>query len=132
MPSNIVFDRLLTMTVIGELMTENGCQPKKGEPVFVAADLMIKCGFTGGGILSIGSSGLYKNIETFEMCQFNTRSEIELWFKDAVMEAEDFYPIEYLEEDKVITHAVVNNICKRLNVWKCWVYTAWQVILKEK
>lgn len=128
MPSNITFDRILTMTVIGELMTEDGGPPKKGEPVFVSTDLMIKCGFTVGGILSIGHNGSYKNIDTFELLEHCTKESItEDWLKNKQMEAEDFYPLEFLEEDKVLTHAVINNIFERLSIYKCWVGMGWQV-----
>ena len=125
MSSNIVFDRVLTMTVIGRKSGDSPFLPST-KPIFVAADLMIICGFTGGGLLSIGHNGFDK-IDTFELCEHSIKADVEGWFKIKAMEAEDFYPLEDLEDDNVLTHAVVNNIFKKLKVAKCWIHCSWQL-----
>jgi hypothetical protein len=126
MSSNIVFDRVLTMTAIGKKADDCCGSAPSSKPIFVCADLLIICGFTGGGLLSIGHNGFDK-IDTFELCEHSIKADVEGWFKIKVMEVEDFYPIEYLNEDHVITSAVVNNIFKKLRVAKCWIHCSWQL-----
>ena len=108
-----------------------------GEPIlcddfspitFSSADVYVQCGHTTNGLLSMGHNGLHTRILVQNQRRFSDKDSVLDEIDNQGINHIDFMiPVEaYLQH--IFTDAVINNIYRRLGIWKGWVYEDFQMI----
>lgn len=125
----------MKLNQIAEMFVVGQSSDVDGEPIldtdrrpvtFCTSFVTLRCGFSVNGDLSIGHNGLQKRIRLDDFAIHQSKESIMNYLDKQKFKVADIYPIEH-EIEHVFTHAVVNNIFRRLCIWKAWVHKDWTI-----
>ena len=120
------FNIILRFFLVGRMFDDlNGA--RNPNPVFCSCWVELLLRYTSDGKMSIGHNNMFKHISIDSHMLHYKKESIKKVVETQRMKTDDCHEINVELSGIRLTNATVNNIFKRLGIYKAWIHKDWEL-----